>query len=214
VRLGCFGCTAVLGLGVALAAGALGAGWVIARSLDDPQVSAPATRPEDGARVQQKLFEILRRGRAREAAEPIVLSEGEVNALVTRHLAENTLAFRTPFVRLLGDDVIEFTGQLPLARLLDEPLLAAVAEMMPERWRRRPVWVRARARVRLEVDGRRYLRADVETFALGRQWMPVALARLLLDPASLTLLRTRLPDAVGAVTVAHGRVVIRPGSAR
>ena len=59
---------------------------------------------------------------------------------------------------------------------------------------------------------RRYLRLDIERFALGKQQIPGVLARLLVSSAILSQLRWRLPDTVEAITVEPRMVVIRTAS--
>jgi hypothetical protein len=59
---------------------------------------------------------------------------------------------------------------------------------------------------------RRYLRLDIERFALGRQQIPGVLARLVVSSAILNQLRWRLPDSVEAITVEPRTIVIRTAS--
>ncbi|HTO10321.1 MAG TPA: hypothetical protein VMQ51_02030 [Candidatus Binatia bacterium] len=208
---GCSGClVALVSVGlVALAiGGVVGAGL---RMLATPAAATlPATTAADGARAQQKVFDLAR---SRRLAQPITLSEAEVNALLSRHLVEargvrlNALA-----VRLVGDDRVELTGQAPLRQLLDDAGLSPAAGVLPARWRERPVWIHVGARVRVTPGPRRQLSLDVEDFAVGRQRLPARALRLLLDPAAVGLLRWPLPEHVRSVSIEPGRVVIRGAS--
>lgn len=208
---GCSGClVALVSVGlVALAlGGVVGAGL---RMLATPAAATlPATTAADGSRAQQKIFDLAR---SRRLAQPITLSEAEVNALLSRHLVEargvrlNALA-----VRLVGDDRVELTGQTPLRQLLEEAGLSPAAGVLPARWRERPVWIHVGARVRVTPGPRRQLSLDVEDFAVGRQRLPARALRLLLDPAAVGLLRWPLPEHVRSVSIEPGRVVIRGAS--
>ena len=126
--------------------------------------------------------------------------------------------------RLVDRDIVDLTGRLSVGRILAESPLTGVTDALPAAWLGRPVWIRLRARPRLESaqeqvgsedagrTGRRYVRLDVDAFWIGRQRLPTPLARLLLDPDALTLLRWRAPSGVEAITVEPDRVVIRVAS--
>jgi len=191
---------------VALALGGLvGAGL---RMLATPEAAAlPPTTAADGSRAQQKIFDVAR---ATRLAQPISLTEAEVNALLSRHLVEaRGVRLNALGVRLIGDDRVELTGQAPLRQLLDEAGLSSAAPVLPARWLERPVWIDVGARVRVSSGARRQLGLDVEHFAVGRQRLPARALRLLLDPAAIGLLRWPLPEHVGGVSIEPGRVVIR-----
>jgi len=208
---GCSGCLiAVVSLGiVALAVGGVvGAG---ARMLAKPQAaSLPATTAADGSRAQQKLFDLARSNRL---TQPVTLTEGEINALLSRHLVEaRGVRLNALGVRLAGDDRVELTGQAPLRQLLDEAGVSAVAGLLPARWLEHPMWVHVGARTRVSAGPRRQLSLEVEHFAVGRQRLPARTLRLLLDPAVVGLLRWPLPEHVRDVNIEPGRVVIRGAS--
>ena len=99
---------------------------------------------------------------------------------------------------------------MPLRRAL------AIPEILSIRWLEQPIWVHLGARASLEVDAarkqRRYLRLDIERFALGRQQIPSVLARLMVSSAIVNQLRWRLPDTVEAITVEPRVLVIRTAS--
>lgn len=206
---------------VLLVAAALGGtGWMVLRSLEHPGLEIAPVTPEDGLRAQQKIYEVLRGGSQRvQRAEAVTLTEREMNAFLARHLGEAAeLPLAAIGVRLVGDGIIEFAGRLPARHVVSEPPLSAVSDLLPARWLARPVWLHLRAHVVLEPGAlkgeRRYLRVTVTRFALGRQRLPVALLRVLLNPTSARLLRWRLPDTVEAVTIAPGRALIRVGGSR
>ncbi|HEU5112895.1 MAG TPA: hypothetical protein VFU96_06215, partial [Acidimicrobiia bacterium] len=97
----------------------------------EPEVLVAAGTAEDGVRGQQKIYEIASSGsgRVRGRTREVTISEPELNAFLSRHLAE---AAKTPFasgtVRLVGDGFIEFKGQLPLRRVV------VIADLLPARW--------------------------------------------------------------------------------
>jgi hypothetical protein len=192
--------TLTLGLGAGLGA------WGVARSLQSPAADPVAFSAEDGARAQQKIFELARRA---PRADAVVLTEAELNAFVRRHLDPADLPLRDAVIRLRGDDVVEIAGTVPLARLLRESPLAPLADGLPAGWLARPVWLTISARGRLEAEPRRTLRLDVRRLAIGRQRVPALALRLVLEPASLTLTRIALPRDVQAVSIERGRVVIQ-----
>src|SRR6266508_4927329 len=79
MKLGCSGCLAlilILAVASLLVGGAVGAA---VRMLAHPDVRVAPSTAADGARAQQKLFDLARQARR---GETIALSEAEVNALI------------------------------------------------------------------------------------------------------------------------------------
>lgn len=216
MKLGCVGCLTMLILAAALAA----TFWGTVQALREPTLQPIEVTAAEGVRAQKKIFEIARRGarRADKTREPVILSEGELNAFFSRHLQESTeLPLTKIRVRLAGDGVARFHAQLPLRHLLAESPLSAIGDVLPGAWLDRGMWLRVDLRPRLEPEPlrperRRHLRLDVTAFAIGRQRLPVVLLRVLLDPSALRVLRWRIPDGIDAVTVEPGRVVVRTAS--
>jgi len=146
-----------------------------------------------------------------------MLTQGELNAFLARHLVEAAeLPFADLALRLTDGGVVEFRGRLPLAHLVTEPPLSGLGPLLPAALLERPVWLRIRAHARVEPSltrrVRRYLRLDVREFAVGRQRLPAVLLRILLDPQTLGVLRWPLPESIEAITIEPGRVVIRLAS--
>jgi hypothetical protein len=213
MKLGCSGCLGlviVLALGSLLVGGAVGAA---ARMLARPDRSAAATTATDGARAQQKLFDLARHARR---GETVSLTEVELNALLARHLVGGRgIRLVGPTATLVGDDRLILDAQSPARQLLDEIALGGLADILPARWQTRPVWLHVGARVRIDGGGpRRQLRMDVDEFAVGRQRLPAPLLRVLLDPATVGLMQWTLPDYVERVDIEPGRVIIRTASPR
>lgn len=210
MRLGC-----ALLIGALIGAGCLAAGsaWIGPRLFQEPDIAATPGTAEDGLRCQQKIFEIARGGRfgKRGPTGPVALSEPELNAFLSRHLVESArIPLGSATVRLVGDGIVELKGQIPLRRAL------AIPDLLSMGWLEHPVWVHLGARASLVIGAarneRRYLRLDIERFALGRQQIPGVLARLMLSSAILNQLRWRLPDTVEAVTIEPRMLVIRTAS--
>ncbi len=215
MKLGCIGCLTLL-VFVAVVGGVF---WVGVQVLREPAFPVVTSAPADGVRAQKKIFEIVRRGahHGDRDRELVVLSEGEVNAFFSRHLAEIAeLPVSEIGLRLPGGGRAEFRARLPLRQLLSEAPLSAVAGVLPGTWLDRRVWLRVDTRPRLEVGAsrreHRYLRLDVTELAVGRQRLPALLLRVLLDPATLRVLRLPVPDGIDAITVEEGRVVVRTAS--
>lgn len=209
MRVGCAVLVTTTAVVCGLAAGSL---WVGSRMLQEPEVPAAAGTAEDGVRGQQKIYAIIRgAGRATGRTRQIVLSEPELNGFLSRHLAEAaTIPFGPGAVRLVGDGMIEFKGQVPLRHVL------AIASLLPTTWLEQPVWLHLWARASVEVGSargqRRYLRLDIERFALGRQPLPGVLPVLLVNPVILGQLRLRIPETVEAITIETRMAVIRIAS--
>lgn len=172
----------------------------------------PAVRvtAEDATRAQQKLFRLLRGS----AKEPVVLTEAELTAFVSRSVDQQDLPFGDPLILLHDGDVVKIVGRIPLGRLLAESPLALVAALLPDRWSWRAVWLQIATRAEFEREPRRQLRLDIRRVTLGRQRVPVSALRLLFEPARLRFVRLTLPESVVDVRIEAGRAVIRPTSSR
>lgn len=215
MRLGCLGCLTLLVILSLVGSTA----WIVIRTLQEPEVPIASTTAADGVRAQQKIFEVVRRGahRGDKNAEPVVLSERELSAFLSRHLSEIAeLPFTDIGLRLPGGGIAEFRARLELRHLMTEPPLPALARALPASWLQRRIWLDVRVRARLEPGvarrERRYLRLGVTEFVVGRQRLPTMLLRLLLHPAVLRMLRWPVSEGIEAVTIEAGRVVIRTAS--
>lgn len=212
MRLGCGGCLAgvLVALGLAVVVGAAAWGAILVRQA--PEVPVLVASAEDSARAQHKVFQLVGRGRGK-LVGPVVFTEAEVNALVSRQLA-GQLPLSSPVVRLLAGDTVELFGRVPARRLLVDSPLSWLSELLPSGWGRREVWLRIRAHARLEAGPRPRLRFEPAEFAVGRLPLPTVMVRLLLDPGTLAIFRWSLPEDVEAVTIDAGRATIRVASSR
>jgi hypothetical protein len=207
--MGCGGCSStVLGL-VAVTAVVAAGGWMLTRTLEAPVIEATRFTREDGVRAQQKIVDLtLHRGRR----DPVLLTEAEVNAFVSRHLDPAELPVGDPVIRLRDDDTLEIVGTVALGRLVRESPVAALAEILPRWWLARPVWLSIAARVATSSDRRPTLRLEPRRLLIGRQRVPAFMLRLLLEPSSLRLMRIGLPPDVQTVRIERGRVIIQPAT--
>jgi hypothetical protein len=212
MRLGCGGCLAgvLVALGLAVVVGA--AIWGVVLVQQTPEIPVIVATAEDSARAQHKVFQLVSRGRGKPLT-PLVFTEAEVNALVSRQLA-GQLPLSSPVVRLLAGDSVELLGRVPARRLLIDSPLSWLSDLLPAGWGRRQVWLRIRAHAQLEAGRRPRLRFEPTEFAVGRLPLPTVMVRLLLDPGTLAIFRWSLPEDVEAVTIDAGRATIRVASSR
>jgi hypothetical protein len=190
------------------------AAWVGFHWLLEPDIRVDVPTVEDGFRGQQKIFNVFRAGAGRAKGRPVevTLTERELNGFLSRHLAEAPeFPLTSSVVKLVGDGRVELKGRLALRNVVPRSDL-----LLPASWADRPVWLHVRARASLEVEAarghRRYLRLDVERYALGRQWLPAIVVRPLLSRGVQDLLRWPLPAAVEAITIDSEQVVVRTAS--
>lgn len=193
-----------------IAGAVAGIGWFATGILAEPDL--PAVAAGDEVLATQKLLQIVgaSRGRPRQSLEVVSFTEGELNALLSRRLAELAeLPLSRVQLRLSGSGRAEVAGRVPVTALLGERPFNRLASLLPSRWQQTPVWLRFRIHTRVESTDegrRRYLRLEIERFWLGRRRLPSLLPRLVLSPATLKVLHVRLPDSVQTVTVELGRV--------
>lgn len=199
-----------MALGVVIVAVVTGAGvWAGMRALETPAVEAPRFSRDDGVRAQQKIADLARH---RAKTNPVVLSEAEVNAFVSRHLDPEVLPVRDAVIRLRDGDVVEIVGTVALGRLLRESPVGTLADTLPAGWLARRIWLTIDAQPATATEPRRTLRLDARRLTVGRQPVPALMLRLVLEPASLRLMHIGLPSEVQTVRIDRGRVVIQTTS--
>ena len=209
MRLGCGGClTSLVMFGLLASLGT--SVWGTSRALQNPGIVPVRTTAEDATRAQQKLFRVVRGA----ATDPVVLSEVELNAFVSRNVDRRDLPFDQPVIFLHDGETVDIIGQMPLGRLLAESPLGLIASLLPERWRARPMWLQVGTRAEFEREPRRQLRLDVQRVTIGQQRLPAIALRLLFEPARLRFVRIAVPATVGDIRIQSGRLVIRPTSSR
>lgn len=208
MRSGCgCGCLSVALVVVALAGLFwLGSG-IFARPVADHEIGSPA----DARRAQQKLFELARGSGGRDRRPPVTLLEREVNAFLARNLSPADLPLSELGIHLIGDGVVEVTGRVPFRTLWGDRL-AMLANMLPARWAERPVWLRLRGPLRLEIGTgrgeRRRLQLDVSSLMIGRRRLPALVLAAMPEGPIIRATRWSVPDIVESVTVEAGRLRI------
>ena len=209
MRLGC-GCLLVCVLAVLLVGGL---GWGIYQASLEPPFARRETDPADAQRAQEKIYAVVSHSRSR--SRPVELTESEVNAFLARNVVEIAdLPLSDLRVSLSERNRVRLAGRTNLGGLMTEPPLSALRDLIPASWLSGRVWLQVLATPKIErTNGRRrYLRLDVEEFAIGRQRLPVILVRLMLDPTTARLLRWPMPEAIEEITIGEGRAVVRPAS--
>lgn len=213
MRLGCLGCLgATVGLIVllCLVGGAL---WTWGAIHGAPPLLPPTAARADPPAVERKLAEIGLRSSGRSArSEPLVLSEGEVTALVSKHVADAGLRLTLSAVSLRPGRA-SVQGRLPLGALIEDSPTAWVGLALPRRTLESPVWLTLSGRVELAAPPGprrpRYVEATVVSARLGQVPAPSWLLGLLLGPRGASLLRWQVPGIVDQMEVGEGRITIR-----
>lgn len=213
MRLGCLGCLGTaIGLIVllCLVGGAL---WTWGGIHGAPPLLPPTTARADPSAAERKLAEIGLRSSGRSArSEPLVLSEGEVTALVSRHVADAGLRLTLSAVSLRPDRA-SVQGRLPLGALIRDSPAAWMALALPRKTLESPVWLTLSGHVELAAPPGprrpRYVEATLVSVRLGRVPAPSWLLALMLGPRGASLLRWQVPGVVDQMEVGEGRITIR-----
>jgi hypothetical protein len=208
VRIGCGGCLSGA-LGVGLIVGVGFAGWGAARALEDPGAPTAVWTPADASAAQQKLFRLLNDGRG-----AVALSEGEVNAFVTRNIDARYLPLERPVILLRDGDRVELVGRLSLRALLAGSALSLVTDILPGDWLEQRVRLGLLADVSVEREPRPRLRLDVSRVTVGRQRLPAMVAGLFMIEQRSQLMRLSIPPSIEEVRIERGRATIRAASPR
>ena len=213
MRLGCFGCLGTaIGLTVLLciAAGVL---WTWNGLYGVPPLLPPTPARADLAGAERKLAEIGSRSTGRSArSEPLILSEAEVTALVSGHLADAGLRL-APVAVSLRPDRVSVQGRLPLGVLIQGSPVAWVESALPRKTLASPIWLTMSGH--LELAGAsgprqpRYAEATLLSARLGRIPAPSWLLGLMLGSRGASLLRWQVPAVVDRLEIGEGRITIR-----
>ena len=215
MRVGCVGCLLVILVAVIFGVAVAGALFFSANIFEELEIQPTPFTSSDGYRAQQKLYEIVLRDSQRSSRkDPISLTEREINAFLSRHLADSAnLQFSPLSVLLLSDNTLEFRGRTELRNLMQGFPFAQIATLLPAGRLDRPVWVRVRGRLSAERGKvrreREYASFEVTEFALGAQPMNAWLLKLMLGQRAVTLFRWQVPTVIEKLSVEEGRLVIR-----
>ena len=218
MRLGCVGCLLVILVMVIFGVAAAGAIFFSANIFDEPEVRIQPFTTADGYRAQQKLYEIVLRDSERSCrTDPVVFTERELNAFLSRHLIDAAgLSFSPISVVLLPDNSLEFRGRTALRNLMRGIPFAQLAPYLPHGRADQTVWVRVRGQIKLERGtvrrDRQFGRFEVTEFALGTQPIGPWVLTFMLGQAGQRVFRFPVPTVVQNVGVDDGRLVIQTGA--
>ena len=209
MKLGCFGCLLLVVALLVIVVAGLGVIFLSTNIFSAPEVRpVPFTRL-DGYAAQQKLFEVGSRQLGRSSRkDPIILTEAEVNAFISRHLEQSGLPLSPIVVRLQRGEVLA-QGQTQFRNLIKSPPFAQIARYLADKRLDEPVWVTVRGRVAVDGKGSsRQGRVEVDQFALGKQHLGSVLLMLLMGPSGGGLLHWPVPAVVDEIRVGDGNLTI------
>ena len=89
MKLGCFGCLLLIVAILVIVVVGLGMIFLSTNIFSAPEIRPVSFTRQDGYAAQQKLFEVASRQIGRSTRrDPIILSEPEVNAFLSKHLEQ------------------------------------------------------------------------------------------------------------------------------
>jgi len=213
MKLGCFGCFALVVLVLAVLVVTGGVLFLSVNILRSPDVQPVSFSRADGYAAQQKLYELVLRQAGRSGRrDPITLTEREVNAFLSRHLAEVAGVPLSPLTVRLDEDHLFAQGQTALRNLFQGPPFAYLLPYIPDRRLDQPVWVSVRARISIDAAAGAatgYGTVTVTEFVLGRQPLNSFLLYVMLGPSGAGLFRWPVPGVVESIRIQSGQAIIR-----
>jgi hypothetical protein len=213
MKPGCIGCGLLVAVVLAIGVSVAGGLFLSVNIFLDPDVRPASFSKSDGFSAQNKLFEVVLRQTGRSGrTDPIVITEREANAFLSRHLEEAAGLRLAPIVVRFTRNEVLVQGQTPLRSLLTGPPFAQVAPYIPGARLDQPVWVTARGHIVVEPDTAgpvRHGRVELTELALGKQPVSSILLYVMMGPVASGLLRWQVPSVVRAVEIEDGRVLIR-----
>lgn len=214
MRLGCIGCLLLIILILIVLLAAAGILFLSANIYGVPDVAETEFTRSDGYAAQQKIFEVLQRESGRSSRkDPIVLSDREVNAFLSRHLSQSVGLPLSPLsVRFTrGEALVQ--GRTPLRKLLQGPPFAQLLPYISDQRLDRPVWVTVRGRLSVDSSigssAARYGKVSLTSLWLGKQPVSGWLLTIMMGPSSAYLLRWQVPSIVESIDIEEGQLVIR-----
>jgi hypothetical protein len=212
MRIGCFGCFFLVVVALAILVFGIGALLVSANIFRVPDVRAIAFSKADGYAAQQKLYEILLRQMGKSARkDPIILSEREVGAFLSNHLAESARLPLSPLAVRFERGQLFVQGQTALRNLFQGPVFAQLLSHISDTRFEQPVWVSMRGRLEVEAPavGTHYGTLTVTDLELGRQHLSPFLIYVMLGPTGGGLLRWQVPAVVESIQIEPSQAIIR-----
>jgi hypothetical protein len=206
---GCFGCVALIVVILVIAVVGLGALFLSTNVFSPPEVRSVPFTKNDGHAAQQKLFELalLQSGRS-SRRDPLIITEPEANAFLSRHLEQSGLPLSPIVVRFAGGEVVA-QGQTAFRNLLKGVPFRQIAPYLPTKRLDEPIWVTVGGRIKVEGTGKsRTGSLEVTQFALGKQPLGSILLLLLMGPSAGGLLQWPVPAVVDQIRVGEGQLSI------
>lgn len=209
MRLGCFGCLFLILALLVVAVFAVGVIFLSANIFSAPNIRTVQFARSDGYSAQQKLYEIALRQTGRSSRrDPIVLTEPEANAFLSRHLDQAGLPLSPIVVKFSAGQMV-VQGQTVLRNLIKGPPLAQLLPYVTEKRLDQPVWLTVRGGITIDGAGdTRYASLDVSDFALGTQHLGSFLLWALLGPSGGGVLQWQVPASVERVQIGDGQLTI------
>jgi hypothetical protein len=214
MKLGCAGCLILVVL-LAFLAAVVGGFFVLSGNIfEEPRLEVLDSGRADVSATRSKLYEIVQRDAGQSGRQdPIILSEGEINALVVRHLAEKGGLRFDPFVMRLTQGQFLLQGRTVLRSLLQGPPFAQLAPYLPTVQLNRPLWITVRGYVSVQPGepGAKPGRASVTLteFDLGKQPVGNWPFSVVMGPAGFGLLKWPVPGVVRDIDIEDRRILVR-----
>lgn len=213
MRLGCVGCLLLIIVILVIVISAAAVIFLSVNIFGTPDGPPGSHSKGDGYAAQQKLYELLLRQSGQSTRrDPIVLTEREANAFLTRHLEEAAGVPLSPLSVRFFKGEASLQGQTPFKKLLQGPPFAQLLPYIPDKRLDQPVWVTVRGRISVKPGpgGRtRYGEVTLTDFTLGKQPLSASLLYVMLGPSGAGLLRWQVPTVVEGMEVDDGRLIIR-----
>jgi hypothetical protein len=206
---GCFGCVALIVVILVIAVVGLGALFLSTNIFSPPEVKSVPFTKNDGHAAQQKLFEVALRQSGRSSRrDPLIITEPEANAFLSRHLEQSGLPLSPIVVRFANGEMVA-QGQTAFRNLLKGVPFRQIAPYLPTKRLDEPVWVTVGGRIKVEGTGKsRTGSLEVTQFALGKQPLGSILLLLLMGPSAGGLLQWPVPAVVDQIRVGEGQLSI------
>jgi hypothetical protein len=183
----------------------VGGGLLAGRLLAQPDAGLVSPAPGSGARVQHALGELVMRATGVSSrTEPLVLTSGELNEFLARHVEGRRLSFR-PLLVQAGEDELQLAGRTSLGQLAGRSWIQPVLSWLPVAVRDLDLWVSVQGRLALRQGE---LEFAVQRATLGRQAVPPSWLWQALDFDPREQLRWRLPRVVERIEVRPGQLII------
>jgi hypothetical protein len=209
MRLGCFGCLLLIVTLLVLVVVVLGVVFLSTNIFSPPTVvNVPFSR-SDGYSAQQKLYEVgARHGGRSSRRDPIVITQAEANAFLSRHLDQSGLPLSPLIVRFTQGQLLA-QGQTTFRHLLKGPPFAQLASYVGDKRLDEPVWITVQGAIKVSGTGSgRHGSLEVSEFALGKQHLGSMLLYLLMGPSGGGLFKWPVPAAVEDIRIGDGQLFI------